>query len=99
MIGDLTLGITKTLIPLATTITSLSPNHRVDGKEWSFSRKTGTIFVHRHTDNFQISLNEKTWPQVSSKLKPADITALQDLSGLMCRWVQTKYQLSQEPEL
>ncbi|MCT7953604.1 plasmid recombination protein, partial [Ancylothrix sp. C2] len=99
LITDLTLGISKTLIPLATTITSLSPNHRVDGKEWSFSRKTGAIFVHRKRDNFQISLNEKTWPQVSSELKPADITALQDLSGLMCRWVQAKYQLSQEPEL
>ncbi|MCT7953513.1 plasmid recombination protein [Ancylothrix sp. C2] len=96
---EITTGISKTLIPLATTITSLSPNHRIEGKEWSFSRKTEVIFVHRHTDNFQISLNEKTWPQVSSELKPSDITALQDLSGLMCRWVQAKYQLSQEPEL
>ncbi|MCT7953408.1 plasmid recombination protein [Ancylothrix sp. C2] len=96
---EITTGISKTLIPLATTITSLSPNHRIEGKEWSFSRKTEAIFVHRHTDNFQISLNEKTWPEVSSELKPSDLTALQDLSGLMCRWVQAKYQLSQEPEL
>ena len=98
LIGDLTLGISKTLIPLATTITSLSPNHRVDGKEWSFSRKTGAIFVQRHSDNWQINLNERDWPQVCSQLKPSEIKALQDLSGLMSRWVQTKYSLYQGTE-
>ncbi|MCT7953016.1 plasmid recombination protein [Ancylothrix sp. C2] len=95
---EMTTGLLKTLIPLATTITSLSPNHRVDGKEWSFSRKTGTIFVQRHTDNFQISLNDRDWPQVCSQLKPTEIKALQDLSGLMCRWLQARYQLYQDPQ-
>ena len=95
---EITTGLLKTLVPLATTITSLSPNHRVEGKEWSFSRKTGTIFVHRKRDNLQISLNDRDWPQVCSQLKPSEIKALQDLSGLMCRWVQAKYSLYQEQE-
>ena len=95
---EIATGLLKTLIPLATTITSLSPNHRVEGKEWSFSRKTGTIFVQRHSDNWQISLNERDWHQVCSQLKPTEVKALQDLSSLMSRWLQAKYSLYQEHE-
>ena len=95
---DLTTGLLKTLIPLATTITSLSPNGRVDGKEWSFSRKTEVIFVHRHSDNFKMSLNPSNLIQVATKLKPQEIKGLQDLSILMGRWLEAKYSLYKNTE-